>query len=89
MDFYYSKLNSDGTYGEPMKLEGVKDISVSTAPEPETNIINTITEKETYSGTVSLDFGTYTKWKEFVWRVILNMKRSEKHLISKNIWKGR
>lgn len=87
MDFYYSKLNSDGTYGEPMKLEYVKDISVTTAPEPETNILNTITEKETYNGTVSLDFGSYTKWKEFIWIVILNLKRSEKHLISKNIWK--
>lgn len=93
MDFYYSRLNSDGTYGEPMKLEGVKDISVTTAPEPapepETNIINTITEKEEYSGTVSLDFGSYTKWKEFVWSVVLNLKRCEKRLISKNIWKGR
>ena len=90
MNFYYAKVNSDGTYSEPMKLEAVKDISVTTAPEPETNkntIKNTITEKEMYSGTVSLDFGSYTKWKEFIWRVVLNLKRCEKRLISKNIWK--
>ena len=83
---FYSKVNDNGTYGEPIKLENMTDFTLTSSPVSERNEVKNILA-DGFEGTLSLDFKNYTEWKEFIWKILLNLKRSEKRLISKNIWK--
>lgn len=78
-DFYLAYQNDDGTYGEPVRLTGVKSITI-TSPDhvPDRTI-------DMFKGEFHCEMPfTYDSWKRFAW-AILNLKRSTKHLVSKNI----
>lgn len=78
---YIAKVNEDGSYGTPVKLEGVVDITPITTSDdlPEVTM-------PSFTGEISFEMPMgYKEIKNFVW-AILNLKRSEKHLVSKNIW---
>lgn len=79
-DFFFANVNDDGTYGEPIKAESV-DLDFTTQGVGDPTPIPSITEG--FELTFELD---YKQTKDFVWNVILNLKRSTKHLVSKNIW---
>ena len=83
-DFYLAYQNDDGTYSKPKKWEGVLEITpiTSSGEESDVEYIDLFTAEEI---TFSLD---YKQTKDFVWNVILNLKRSTKHLVSKNLVKG-
>ena len=79
-DFFFAKLNEDGTYGEPIKAKVVNlDITTQVTGDP----IPMPSFTEGLELTFKLD---YKQKKDFVWNVILNLKRSTKQLVSKNIW---
>ena len=78
---YLAKVNEDGSYGTPVKLEGVVDITPITASDalPEVTM-------PSFTGEISFEMPMgYKEIKNFAW-AILNLKRSKKHLVSKNIW---
>ena len=85
-EFFFAKLNDDGTYGEPIKAEIIDFDNVVTgiSDKPRDHRISWISGDEV-SIECELD---YKQMKEFVWAVILNLKRSEKRLVSKNLVKG-
>lgn len=78
-NFFFAKQNDDGTYGEPIKGE-IVDLDFTTQgvgdPIPMPDFMG-------MEVSVQLD---YKQTKNFVWIFILNLKRSTKHLVSKNIW---
>lgn len=81
-NFFFAKVNEDGTYGEPIKAE-VVDIT------PETQGVGDPTPMPSFTEGGELTFELdYKQTKDFVWGVILNLKRSTRHLVSKNILKG-
>lgn len=82
-DFYLAYQNDDGTYSKPKKLEGVREITPITSSGEESDAEH-IDMFKTEEITFSLD---YKQTKDFVWNVILHLKRSEKRLVSKNIAK--
>lgn len=85
-DFYFAKVNDDGTYGEPIKAEVINlDNIVSEISDP--SLENHITWFDGDEVTIECGELDYKQLKEFVWAVILNLKRSEKRLISKNLVK--
>ena len=78
---YLAKVNEDGSYGTPVKLEGVVDITPITTSDdlPEVTM-------PSFTGEISFEMPMdYKAIKNFAW-AILKLKRSEKHLVSKNIW---
>ena len=80
-EFYLAKVNDDGTYGEPIPVNEVKEITITSSDEqmPEVTM-------PSFTGEISFEMPMgYKEIKNFVW-AILNLKRSEKHLVSKNIW---
>lgn len=79
-NFFFAKLNDDGTYGEPIKAE-VVDLDFTTQGVGDPTPIPSITE----GGELTFELD-YKQKKDFVWNVILNLKRSTKQLVSKNIW---
>ena len=84
-DFYFAKANDDGTYGEPIKAEVVDfDLYAGIKEEKRDLRIDWLDGAE-MSFDMNLD---YKQMKDFVWAVILKMKRSEKHLLSKNLVNG-
>lgn len=78
-NFFFAKQNDDGTYGEPIKAE-IVDLDFTTQGVGDPTPIPSFTEG--CELTFELD---YKQKKDFVWNVILNLKRSTKHLVSKNI----
>ena len=81
-DFFFARQNDDGTYGEPVRLTGVKSITI-TSPDPVPD--RTI---DMFKGEFHCEMPlTYDSWKRFVW-AILNLKQCKKRLVSKNIWRG-
>lgn len=80
-DFFFAKLNDDGSYGEPIKAE-VIDLDFTTQGVGDPTPIPSSTEDMEMSFTLD-----YKQTKDFVWDVILHLKRSTKHLVSKNIWR--
>ena len=81
-DFFFAKLNEDGTCGEPIPVSGVKEITITSLDEsmPEVTM-------PSFTGEISFEIPMdYKTFKNFVWVAILNLKRSTKHLVSKNIW---
>lgn len=80
-EFFFAKLNDDGSYGEPIKAE-IVDLDLTTQGVGDPTPILSLTED--MEMTFELD---YKQTKDFVWNVILNLKRSTKHLVSKNIWR--
>lgn len=82
-NFFFAKLNDDGSYGEPIKAESIDiDITTQAAGDP-IPMPSFITEG------VELSFELdYKQTKDFVWNVMLNLKRSTKRLVSKNLVKG-
>lgn len=80
-DFFFAKQNDDGTYGEPIKAEVVDlDFTTQGMGDPIPNFM-------LWDGgeiQFSID-DPYKFMKEFAW-TMLNLKRSTKHLVSKNIW---
>lgn len=79
---YLAKINEDGSYGTPVKLEGVVDITPITTSDdlPEVTM-------PSFTGEISFEMPMdYKAIKNFVWVAILNLKRSKKRLVSKNIW---
>ena len=83
-DFFFAKLNEDGTYGEPIKSEIVDFdlVRPGIVDEKRNHHIDWLDGTEV---TFELD---YKQTKDFVWKFILNLKRSTKHLMSKNLVKG-
>lgn len=79
-DFFFAIKNDDGTYGEPIKRE-IVDLDLTTQWVGDPIPMPSFTEGVEL--TFELD---YKQTKDFVWNVILNLKRSTRHLISKNIW---
>lgn len=79
-DFFFAKVNDDGTYGEPIKAE-IVDLDFTTQG------VGDLIPMPSFTEGVELTFELdYNQTKDFVWNVILNLKRSTKHLVSKNIW---
>ena len=78
-DFFFAKLNEDGTFGEPIKAKAVN--------------LNLTTTQGVGEPIPMLDFMgmevsgqlDYKQMKNLVWVLILNLKRCRKRLISKNI----
>lgn len=79
-NFFFAKVNDDGTYGEPIKAESV-DLDFTTQGVGDPIPMPSFTEGVVLTG--KLD---YKQKKDFVWNFILNLKRSTKQLVSKNIW---
>lgn len=79
-NFFFAKINEDGTYGEPFEAN-VVDLSFSEGVGDPTPIPSFTEGMEM---TFELD---YKQTKNFVWNIILNLKRCTKHLISKNLAK--
>ena len=77
-DFFFAIANNDGTYGEPIQAKNI-ELNLTTQgvgdPIPMPDFMG-------MEVSVQLD---YKQTKDFVWNVILNLKRSAKHLISKNM----
>ena len=80
-DFFFAKLNEDGTFGEPIKAKAVNiDFTTQGVGDP--------IPMPSFTEGVELSFRLdYKQTKNFVWKFILNLKRSTKHLVSKNIWR--
>ena len=80
-DFFFAKQNEDGTYGEPIQAKNIElDLTTQGVGEP-------IPKFMLWDGggiQFSID-DPYKFMKEFAW-TMLNLKRSTKHLVSKNIW---
>lgn len=78
-DFFFAKLNEDGTYGEPIQAKSINlNLTTQGVGDP--------TPMPDFMGmevSVQLD---YKQTKNLVWVLILNLKRCRKRLISKNIW---
>lgn len=79
-DFFFAKLNKDGIYGEPIKAK-IVDLDLTTQDVGDPIPMPSFTEGVEL--TFELD---YKQIKNFVWNCILNLKRSTKHLVSKNIF---
>lgn len=79
-NFFFAKVNDDGSYGDPIKAE-VVDLDFTTQGVGDPTPIPSFTEGMEMS--FELD---YKQTKDFVWNIILHLKRCTKHLISKNIW---
>ena len=79
-NFFFAKQNDDGTYGEPIKAE-IVDLDFTTQGVGDPIPMPSFTEG--LELTFKLD---YKQKKDFVWNCILHLKRSTKHLVSKNIW---
>lgn len=77
--FFYSKLNNDGSYGDPVPVEGIENISITASKNDHETIDNIINWK--YKFSIPLDRKTY---KEIAW-MMMNLKRSQKRLVSKNM----
>ena len=84
--FLFAKVNDDGTYGEPIKAE-VIDLDNIVPEISDTPLENNITWLDGDEVTIEFELD-YKQKKEFVWAVILNLKRSEKQLVSKNLVKN-
>ena len=80
-NFFFARVNEDGSYCEPIQAE-VVDLDITTQDMIDPPPIPSFTEGVEL--TFELD---YKQTKDFVWNVILNLKRSTKNLVSKNIWK--
>lgn len=78
-DFFFAALNDDGTYGEPIKAK-IVDLDLTTQ-----DVGDPIPMPDFMGMEVSVQLD-YKQTKNFVWNFILNLKRSTKHLVSKNIW---
>lgn len=79
-NFFFAKLNDDGTCGEPIKGK-IVDLDFTTQGVGDPISMPSFTEGVVLTG--KLD---YKQTKDFVWNFILNLKRSTRHLVSKNIW---
>lgn len=81
-NFFFAKQNDDGSYGEPINAEVVDiDFTTQGVGDPIPNFM-------LWDGGeihFSID-DPYKFMKEFAW-TMLNLKRSEKRLVSKNIAK--
>lgn len=85
MNWFLCEQKDDGTYGDPIPLKGVTEFYHTRSRDSERKVIsNELVDG--FEGTLSCDMD-YKAWKNFVWVAILNLKRSRKHLIQKNIWK--
>lgn len=80
-NFFFARQNEDGTYGEPIKAE-IVDLDFTTQGVGDPTPITSLTE----GGELTFELD-YKQKKDFVWNVILHLKRSEKRLVSKNIAK--
>jgi hypothetical protein len=78
-NFFFAKLNDDGSYGEPIKAE-IVDLDLTTQGVGDPTPIHSLTE----GGELTFELD-YKQTKDFVWNVILHLKRSTKQLVSKNI----
>lgn len=80
-DFFFARQNEDGTFGEPIKAEVVDlDFTTQRVGEPIPNFMLWD------GGGIQFPIDDpYKFMKEFAW-TMLNLKRSTKHLVSKNIW---
>ena len=78
-DFFFAKVNDDGTFSEPIKAE-VVDLDFTTQGVGDPTPIPSLTEDMEMS--FELD---YKQTKDFVWNVILNLKQCKKNLVTKNI----
>lgn len=79
-NFFFARQNEDGTFGEPVRLTGVKSITV-TSPDPVPD--GTI---DMFKGEFHCEMPlSYDSWKRFAW-AIMNLKQCKKNLVSKNIW---
>ena len=79
-NFFFAKQNEDGSWGEPIKAE-IVDLDITTQGVGDPTPIPSFTEDMEMS--FELD---YKQTKDFVWKVMLNLKQCKKHLVSKNIW---
>lgn len=84
-EFYFAQQNDDGTYGKPIKAE-VVDISIKTTTQGVGEPIPNFMLWDGGEIQFSID-DPYKFMKRFAW-AMLNLKRSTKHLVSKNIVKG-
>lgn len=80
-DFFFVRQNENGTYGEPIQA---KSIELNLTTQGMGDPIPMPSFKEGVELSFELD---YKQAKDFVWKIILNLKRSTKHLVSKNIWR--
>ena len=79
-DFFFAIANDDGTYGEPIQAKNIE-------LNPTTQGVGDPIPMPSFTEGVELTFELdYKQTKDFVWNFILNLKRSTKHLVSKNIW---
>lgn len=83
--FYFAKVNLDGLYSDPVKIEAVKNITITSDNEKKPDHTIDMFNGDTVTIEIEMD---YKKRKEFVWNVLLNLKRCKKRLVSKN-YKGR
>lgn len=79
-DFFFTRQNEDGTYGEPIQAKSI-ELNLTTQGVGDPTPIPSFTEDIEMS--FELD---YKQKKDFVWNVILNLKQCKKNLVSKNIW---
>ena len=78
-DFFFAKQNEDGSWGEPIQAKNIElDLTTQGVGDP-------IPMPDFMGMEVSGQLD-YKQTKDFVWNVILNLKRSTKQLVSKNIW---
>jgi hypothetical protein len=77
--FFYSKLNNDGSYGDPVPVERIENISITASKKDHETIDNIINWE--YKFSIPLD---RKACKEIAW-MMMNLKRSQKRLISKNM----
>lgn len=82
-NFYFAKVNEDGSYSEPIEAK-VTDFEFSAGIKEERKILFNAVKWEEESIETELD---YKSTKEFVWTVILNLKRSKKRFVTKNLIK--
>lgn len=79
-DFFFARVNDDGTFGEPFQAKNIElNLETQRVGEP-------IPKFMLWDGgelQFSID-DPYKFMKEFAW-TMLNLKRCKKHLISKNI----
>ena len=82
---YLAKANEDGTYSDPVELNGIKEISISEPVTDEHDYIS-IKVNESWEGHFCFDM-SYKQHKELIW-AILNLKRCTKKLMFKEWKKG-
>lgn len=80
-NFFFEKQNDNGTCYEPIKGE-IVELNLTTQ-----GVGDPISMPD-FTGMVVTGKLDYKQTKDFVWNVILNLKRSTKHLVSKNLMKG-